>query len=143
MEFLDGFRAGEALGEATLGEWISVCTTDCLRGGLRTVAQREGMHARLLEERILELGGKPKSETPKEIREAAMKQSGSTEKSDAQKLSEFVARFPDVDAALKPIHDFADRLDADQETQFLLRTIAQDERSTLEFLNEACSLLNA
>lgn len=142
LAYLDGFRAGEALGEESLAEWVSVCTTDCLRGGLRTVAEREGMHARLLEQRIRELGGTPRAETPKEVREAVMKQSGSTEKTDAQKLAEFVSRFQDIDAALKPIHDFADRLDDDQETQSMLRTIAQDERATLEFLNEACALLN-
>ncbi len=142
LTYLDRFRAGEALGEASLAEWVSVTTTDCLRGGLRTVKEREGMHARLLEQRIGELGGTPRFETPKELRDAAIKQSGSTEKSDAQKIAEFVAAFPDIDAALKPIYDFADKLDGDQETQFLLRTIAQDERSTLEFLTEACALLN-
>ena len=35
-----------------------------------------------------------------------------------------------------------DRLDDDQETQFLLRTIAQDERSTLEFFADACKVLS-
>ncbi len=48
----------------------------------------------------------------------------------------------DPEAALKPIDDLADRLDHDQETQSLLRTIARDERSTLEFLTETCALLN-
>ena len=52
IEFLDQFRAGEALGEASLGAWIAVSDTACLRGGLRTVQMREGMHARLLEQRI-------------------------------------------------------------------------------------------
>jgi hypothetical protein len=47
----------------------------------------------------------------------------------------------DVDKALQPIYDVANRLDHDPETQSLLRTIAQDERSTLEFINEACELL--
>jgi hypothetical protein len=37
----------------------------------------------------------------------------------------------------------ADRLDDDPETQSLLRTIAQDERSTLEFFQQACQLLNS
>ena len=53
-----------------------------------------------------------------------------------------MSRFPDCDAALKPIFDMADTLDHDQETQSLLRTIARDEQSTLEFLQEACELLN-
>jgi hypothetical protein len=143
IEFLDQFRAGEALGEASLGAWLAVSDTACLRGGLRTVQQREGMHARLLEARLKELGASPKFEIPEEVYNQAMERSGSTERSDAEKLLEFVKNFPDPDEAVKPIHDMADRLDHDQETQSLLRTIAQDERSTLEFLNGACALLNS
>ena len=142
LTFLDSFRAGEALGEASLGAWLAVSDTACVRGGLRTAQQREGMHARLLEERLRELGAAARFEIPPEEREKAMKSSASTEKTDAQKLLEFVQRFPDIDAALKPIHDIADQLDDDPETQFLLRTIAQDERSTLQFFADACALLN-
>lgn len=141
--FLDRFRAGEALGEASLGAWIAVSDTACVRGGLRTAQQREGMHARLLEERLRELGGEPGFEIPTAERERAMKTAASTEKTDAQKILDFVQRFQDIDAALKPIYDVADRLDDDPETQFLLRTIAQDERSTLQFFTDACALLNA
>jgi DNA-binding ferritin-like protein len=140
--FLDQFRANESLGETSLGAWIAVSDTACLKGGLRTVQMREGMHARLLEQRIKELGGSPKAEVPEALHEAAMQRAGSTEATDAQKVQEFVAQFSDIDAALKPIYEFADRLDHDQETQSLLRTIAQDERSTLEFLTDACQLLN-
>ncbi len=142
LTFLDQFRAGEALGEASLGAWIAVSDTACVRGGLRTAQQREGMHARLLEERLRELGAAPRFEIPAEEREKALKSSASTEKTDAEKVLEFVQRFPDIDAALKPIHDIADQLDDDPETQFLLRTIAQDERSTLQFFADACALLN-
>ena len=142
IKFLDGFRAAEALGETSLGAWIDVCTTDCVRGGLRTVQMREGMHARLLEQRIKELGGSPTSEIPEAVYKKVMEQAGTQEKTDAQKVLEFVQRFPDIDPALQPIYDMADRLDHDPETQFLLRTIAQDERSTLQFLQEACALLN-
>ena len=143
IRFLDQFRAGEALGEASLGAWIEVSTTPCVRGALRTIQMREGSHAQLLEQRIKELGGSPTAEVPQAIYDAVMEGSASTEKSDVQKLQEFVARFPDIDVALKPINDLADRLDHDQETQSLLRTIVQDERSTLEFLNEACQQLSA
>jgi len=142
IQFLDQFRAGESLGEASLGAWIEVCTTSCLKGGLRTVQMREGMHAVLLERRIKELGGACAFEVPEAIHAATMDGAGDAKKSDADKVLEFVQRFPDVDAALQPIYDLADRLDGDQETQSLLRTIAQDERSTLEFLKEACALLN-
>ncbi len=142
ISFLDRFRAIEALGEASLGAWIEVSTTPCLKGGLRTVQMREGMHARLLEQRIKALGGSPEYEVPDAVHDAVMSGAASTDKSDAEKVKEFVAQFPDIDKALKPIYDIADKLDDDQETQSLLRTIVQDERSTLEFLNEACALLN-
>lgn len=143
IRFLDQFRAGEALGEASLGAWIGVSTTPCVKGALRTIQMREASHAQLLEQRIKELGGSPTAEVPQAIYAAAMESLASTEKSDIQKLQEFMSRFTDIDATLKPIHDLADRLDHDQETQSLLRTIVQDERSTLEFLNEACQQLSA
>lgn len=139
---LDGFRAGEALGAASIGAWIDVCTTDCVRGALRTIAQREAMHARLLEQRLRELGAEPSFEIPAAEVERAMKGLGSTEQTDAQKLLEFAQRYPDADALLKPLCDVADRLDHDQETQWLLRTIIQDERSTLAVVHEACAMLN-
>ena len=142
ISFLDQFRAGEALGEASLGAWIEVAEVPCVKGALRTIQTREGSHARLLEQRIKELGGSLTAEVPQAIYDAAMEQAASCEMSDAQKVKEFVSRFPDIDAALKPIYAIADRLDDDQETQSLLRTIAQDERSTLEFLQEACQQLN-
>jgi len=142
IQLLDGFRAGEALGEASIGAWIEVCTTDCVRGALRTIQQREGMHARLLEQRLRELGAQPTFEIPAADVEKAMKGLSSTEKSDAQKLLEFSQQFPDADVLLKPICDVADRLDHDQETQWLLRSIVQDERSTLALVHEACAMLN-
>ena len=142
ISFLDQFRAGEALGEASLGAWIEVSNTACVKGGLRTVQQREGMHARLLEARLKELGAAPSFEVPEAIYDQTMKSAGDLEKSDPEKIADFVKQFPDVDAAIQPILDIADKLDSDPETQFMLRTIAQDERSTLEFLHDACQLLN-
>ncbi len=142
IRLLDGFRAGEALGTASIGAWIDVCTTDCVRGALRTIQQREAMHAQLLEQRLRELGAEPTFEIPADVVERAMKGLGSTEKSDAQKLLEFAQRYPDADALLQPICGVADRLDHDQETQWLLRSIVQDERSTLALVHEACAMLN-
>lgn len=141
LKFLDGFRAGEALGEASLGAWIEVCTTDSVRGALRTVQQREGMHARLLEARLKELGGSPRAEIPEKRYAQAMEAVGTRDKSDATKLREFTARFSDPDEAIRPILEMADRADA--ETATLLRTIAQDERATLVCLGELCAELSA
>ena len=143
VAFLDQFRAGEALGETSLGAWIAVCKDARLRGGLRTVQHREGSHARLLAERIKELGAAPHFEIPDDIHTLVMQGSAATDKSDAAKVKEFVERFPDADAVLAPIHDLAAQLDDDPETQSLLRTIAQDERATLEFFYQACEQLDA
>jgi len=142
VTFLDQFRAGEALGEVSLGAWIDVCQVACLKGGLRTVQQREGFHARLLTERLKELGASPSFELPDAVHEEAMKETGSTEKSDAAKVLAFVERFGDIDKALAPIDAMVEKLDEDPETQWLLKTIRQDECSTLQFFHEACALLN-
>ncbi|MFQ5697609.1 MAG: hypothetical protein ACE5IL_04905 [Myxococcota bacterium] len=142
LAFLDQFRAAEALGEASLGAWIDTCTTDCLRGGLRTVQMREGSHARLLEQRMKELGGSPEHEVPEQVQRAVMESVASRDKSDLEKLGELVTQLGDPGRALQPIFEMADRLEGDPETQSLLRTIAQDERSTLDWLCESHALLS-
>ena len=143
LRFLDRFRAGEALGEATTAAWIEVSEVACVKGGLRVVAQREGMHARLLADCLRAHGGTPRYEIPEAVCDQAMKRVSDRSRGDAAKVLEFVQRVGDCEKALKPIFDMADRLDGDPETQSLLRTIAQDERATLEFFQQACKLLNS
>jgi glutamine synthetase len=143
LRFLDRFRAGEALGKATAKAWIEVSDVACVKGGLRVVAQREGMHARLLAECIRAHGGTPSYELPEAVVETAMKRVSDPARGDAAKVLEFVQHVGETEKELEPIYQMADRLDGDPETQALLRTIAQDERSTLEFFQQACKLLNS
>lgn len=142
VAFLDRFRAAETHAVQWIGAWIEVSDVDCLRGGLRTVQKREAIHAELLESRIKELGGSCTFELPAEDRERYCDTYGGRVCSDAEKVKALVEEVGDVDAFLAPYEEFAGRLDGDPETQFLLRTILQDERSTLDFLNDACALLN-
>ena len=142
IRFLDRFRAGEAFGEISTGVWLDASDVACVRGGLRVVQQREGMHARLLAERIKQLGGACTRDVPQEAQDKALRSLGDKQKGDAAKVLDFVKSVGDADKALAPIFEIACRLDHDPETQSLLRTIAQDERSTIEFMNEACKLLN-
>ncbi len=142
IRFLDRFRAGEAFGEISTGVWLDASDVACVRGGLRVVQQREGMHARLLAERIKQLGGACTRDVPQEAQVKALRSLGDKQKGDAAKVLDFVKSVGDADKALAPIYEIACRLDHDPETQSLLRTIAQDERSTIEFMNEACKLLN-
>jgi hypothetical protein len=143
LRFLDRFRAGEALGEATTAAWIEVSDVACVKGGLHVVAQREGMHARLLDGCIRAHGGSPRYELPAAVCAEAMKRVSDPARGDAAKVLEFVQQVGETEKALEPIYQMADRLDAEPETQALLRTIAQDERSTLEFFQQACKLLNS
>ena len=59
---------------------------------------------------------------------------GSDSLSDLEKLQNLVAKYPSGDAVVTPIEAFAARLTDDLETQCLLQTIAQDERSSTSFL---------
>jgi hypothetical protein len=142
IAFLDGFRAFEALGETSVGAWIARCTTDCLKGGLRSIQMREGAHAHLLEQRLKELGGTPSFEVPEAEQREKLGCLGSEKLSDLEKLQEVVAMYPSVDAVVAPIEAFAARLGDDLETRSLLQTIAQDERSSTSFLIDACTQLS-
>ena len=144
LRFLDRFRAGEALGAATTKAWIEVSDVACVKGGLHVVAEREA-HARAPARRL-----PPRARRHAALRAArgacrteAMKRISDRTRGDAAKVLEFVQRTGETEKALEPIYKMADRLDGDPETQALLRTIAQDERSTLEFFQQACKLLNS
>lgn len=142
LRFLDRFRAGEALGAASTKAWLEVSDVACVKGGLHVVAEREAMHARLLEACIRAHGGTPRYELPAQVCDTAMKRVSDPSRGDAEKVLEFVQSVGETEKALAPIYEMADRLDGDPETQALLRTIAQDERATLEFFQQACKLLN-
>jgi hypothetical protein len=58
VSFLDKVRAGEANGGEAFAAWASVCKTDCIKTGIRMIAEREAYHSRVFEQRLLELGGK-------------------------------------------------------------------------------------
>jgi hypothetical protein len=101
---------------------------------------REASHAKLFEERIKELGGSPKAEASEELEAFLLGTLCDPSKSDVEKLQAFAAKAGDP-KVLEQLEGFAARMDADQETQFLLRAVIQDERASLEFLNQACELL--
>jgi hypothetical protein len=140
IEFLDGYRVAEATAAAGFGGWIASSDTACLRGGLRVLQLREASHAKLFEERIKELGGSPKAEASEELEAFLLGTLCDPSKSDVEKLQAFAAKAGDP-KVLEQLEGFAARMDADQETQFLLRAVIQDERASLEFLNQACELL--
>src|SRR6266705_11515 len=61
ISFLDKVRAGEANGGEAFSAWAEVCTTDCIRTGIRIVAEREAYHSRVFAQRLAELGGETRA----------------------------------------------------------------------------------
>src|SRR5882672_1477544 len=57
VSFLDKVRAGEELAGKALPKWAAICKIECIRSGLKMVAEREAYHGRVFEQRVKELGG--------------------------------------------------------------------------------------
>lgn len=142
MQLLDEFRCRETLGAELFNRWAAVSDQACARGGLRVIQQREAYHAQLLEARLRELGGIPQCTMPAERRDQELALYGSTEKKDAEKLLGLTARLTDPKQTLKYITDVIDQIQEDQQSKELLRSLVQDEMSSITWLKEACALLN-
>ena len=138
LGLLDRFRAAEALGAEALGAWLECCRVPALRGGLRTICERERFHAALLEQRLLELGGECRFEIPEETRRRALDGLRSTEVSDAQKLAGVVSG---LGGETEEIRRLALAIVDDDETRGLLLTILDDETATAAWLTRTCEEL--
>jgi len=142
VSFLDKGRAAEANGALTFVNWAEVCTTDCIRSGLRMIAEREGYHARIFENRLRELGAEPRAEASAQsvkVRECA----SDPKMTDNAKLLEFDGLLGNPEELIRPIFDFADRIKEDMETKEALKLFAEDELSSAKWLKYACEALNA
>ena len=146
VSFLDRGRAAEANGALTFGNWAKVCTTDCIRSGLRMIAEREAYHARIFENRLRELGGEARAEASAEASAASVKirECASDPKmTDNAKLLEFDAVLSNPEELIRPIFEFADQIKEDMETKEALKLFAEDELSSAKWLKYACAALNA
>jgi hypothetical protein len=142
VSFIDKVCAGEANGAEAFRRWAEVCKTECIRSGLRIVAEREAYHARVFEARMRDLGAELRASATEEGRKFTAFLSD-LKRTDAEKLRQFVGVVGDADAAVKPIHDFAALLVEDLETKEALRLFAEDEYSTVKWAHDACAALNA
>jgi len=143
MHLLDEYRCGENFASEFLARWVEVSDQECVKGGLRTVQQREAFHAQLLEARLHELGGILQCTVPAERREKEMSFYASAEKSDLEKLQSIAALIKDPAAVLKLYTDAIAQIQEDQHSKELLRTIIDDEMSSIKWLLEACETLTA
>ncbi|MGH7842702.1 MAG: hypothetical protein ACREQT_14460 [Candidatus Binataceae bacterium] len=138
---LDRFRAGEANGEVAFGNWSKVVSTECVRSGIRMIAEREGYHARIFERRMQDLGLECKAGVSVESKKITEYLSDA-KLADTEKLLRLNALAPDPDAFFKPVCDFVERIQDDQESKELFKLYIQDELSSAKWLNYACGALN-
>ena len=142
LHLLDEYRCAENFAADYLNRWSEVSDQECVKGGLRAIQQRETYHAKLLEDRLRELGGIPQCTVPTEQREKEMAVYASKEKTDAEKLQYVANQITDLPKELKFITDVIDQIQEDQQSKELLRSLVQDEMSSGQWLLEAHQLLN-
>jgi hypothetical protein len=143
MSFLESTATGEAGGAEAFTKWAAVCKTDCIRSGLRMVAEREAYHARQLAQRLRELGG--------ECNAAAMGGEGrkfidfvaDPNRADLDKVGYLNKLFGTADQIFKPVREFIGAIKEDLETREMLRLFVEDECSTLNWLCDCCAALSA
>jgi hypothetical protein len=142
VALLDEYRCAENFASEYLGCWNDVSNQDCVKGGLRVIQQREAFHAKLLENRLRELGGSPQCSVSSEMRSKEMGVYASKDKSDAEKLMYVANQIQDLPKVLSFITDVIDQIQEDQQSKELLRSLVQDEMSSAQWLMEACQLMN-
>lgn len=142
VSFLDKVRAGEANGGEAFAAWAEVCTTDCIRTGLRMIAEREAYHSRIFAQRLTELGGEKRASTTEDGRKFTA-YLGNPSIPDTEKLLSFTKRVGKPEDAIKPICEFAELLKEDLSTKEALRLFAEDELSSTKWVWDACAALNA
>ena len=141
VALLDRFRAGEAGGQAAFTGWEKQVTTDCIRSGIRMIAEREGYHSRIFERRLADLGVECKAGLTDFGRKLTEKLSD-PKMSDNDKLLYVTSLAPDPDAFWKPVCESVDRIKDDQESKELFKLYIQDELSSGKWLMYACEALN-
>ena len=142
VSFIDKVRAGEKNGGEAFAAWAEVCKTDCLRTGLRMVAEREAYRARVFERRLAELGAEQRA-TVAEGGRRLRAQLADPSVSDTEKLLFFTREVGSPEDAIQPICELAALIQDDLATKEALRLFAEDEQSTVKWLWESCAALNA
>ncbi len=142
LAVLDEFRCAEDFAAEYLNRWVEVSDQECVKGGLRVVQQREAYHAKILEERLRELGGSPQCTVPVERREKELPFFASSESNDIEKLQSLTSQIKDPVEIFKPLTSAVDQIQDDQHSKELLGSLIDDERSSVKWLMGACETLS-
>jgi hypothetical protein len=138
--YIDRVRAGEGMGALAFNKWLEVCQTECIRSGLRMIAEREAYHVRVMESRLRDMGvqfsASAGGELPKFVEFLA-----NPDIPDAKKLLKLTTSY-DSDALWKPVREFVEQIKDDLESKELIRLYVEDETSSGNWLRLACAALN-
>jgi hypothetical protein len=131
VAYIQRVRNGEAAGAAALANWAGVCKTDCMRSGLRTIAEREAYHVRVMDQKLKDLGAQCERSGDPELDQFVAMQSDPNI-GDLDKLRRIVSSFGNPDEIIKPIHDFVNLIREDLDAKEMLALWAEDEYSSLK-----------
>ncbi|MFT5350325.1 MAG: hypothetical protein ACI9MF_001141 [Gammaproteobacteria bacterium] len=134
VHLLDTYSTTEGFVAQYLPKWIDVSANETVKGGLRTVQAREAAHARLMKARLRELGESSKSKIPEERREKEIPFFSSPKHTDEEKLKVLADLFGDGEQFLKPVTELINQITDDLQTKELLRTILDDERESVNWI---------
>ncbi len=134
VHLLDVYSSTEGFVAQYLPKWIEVSPNEAVKGGLRTVQAREAAHARLMTARLRELGEASTAKIPAERREKEIPFFASSAHSDEEKLKVLSDLFGDAEEFLLPVTELIDDIEQDPQTAELLRTILDDERESVSWI---------
>jgi len=140
IKFLEAVAPAETAGGEAVRGWLKLCKLDCIKGGLKMVAEREAYHGRMFAERLVELGGTVPQSASAMTRES-INYLHDPNISDLEKLQKATTRYPNPDETIRPLFEFADLLKEDQQTKEMVKLFAQDELSTLKWQHSLCTVL--
>ncbi|SRR5579875_656402 len=140
VSYIDRVRAGESMGAEAFNQWLRVCKTECIRSGLRMIAEREAYHVRVMEARLRDLGVAP-SATAGEETAKFVQFVGNPDIPDNKKLLKLTTSY-DPEELWKPVRDFVEQIKEDLESRELIRLYVEDETSSGNWLRLACQALN-
>lgn len=140
VAYLQRVRNGEAAGAEALAKWAEVCKTDCMVSGLRTIAEREAYHVRVIDRKLADLGAKCEAARDPEIDKFIGKQSDPNV-ADLDKLRSIVSSFGNAEDVVKPIYDFVELIKDDLDAKEMLALWAEDEHSSIKWFLHAFKAL--
>ncbi|MGO9062801.1 MAG: hypothetical protein ACLQU2_36385 [Candidatus Binataceae bacterium] len=140
VAYLQRVRNGEAAGAKALSKWAEVCKTDCMVSGLRTIAEREGYHVRVMDRKLMDLGVACETVKDPEIEKFVAMQSDPNI-ADLEKLRRIVSNFSNADDVVKPIHEFVELIKEDLDAKEMLALWAEDEFSSIKWFLHAFKAL--